>query len=79
MSTQPLTETITAAIFNELNDLPLEQHHKVLAFTRSLKLENEGVSGQSLLKFAGQIDSIELEAIQEAITEDCQKIDLNEW
>ena len=77
--TQPVTETITAEIFDELSDLPIEQHHEVLAFTRSLKLKAEGVAGASLLAFAGQIDATELDVMQEAITEGCEQIDLNEW
>ena len=76
---QPVTETITAEIFDELSNLSVEQHHKVLAYTRSLKQKVEGVSGESLLKYAGYFDIEELDVMQQAIAEDCERIDLNEW
>ena len=70
---------ITAKIFAELNDLPLEQQQKVLAFARSLKSQPRGVKGKSLLTFAGSVSTTELTQMQEAIKDGCEHIDLDEW
>lgn len=72
------TQTVTAEIFAELNDLPLEQQQKVLAFARSLKSRPKGAKGASLLTFAGSISSAELEQMQEVIEDDCERINLGE-
>ena len=71
---------ITAKIFAELNELPLEQQQKVLAFARSLN-RPKGVKGASLLTFAKSISisPAELAQMQEAIEEGCERIDPNEW
>jgi hypothetical protein len=38
-----------------------------------------GVSGKSLLRFAGLIDSISLGEMEAAIEEGCERVDHNEW
>ena len=72
------TQTVTAKIFAELNELPLEQQQKVLAFARSLN-RPKGVKGASLLTFAKSISPAELAQMEEAIEEGCERIDPNEW
>ena len=72
-------ETISTKIFDELNDLPLEQQRQVLAFTRSLKAHPKGVKGTSLLSFAGSISNDDLSQMKSAIQEGCEGIDPSEW
>ncbi len=69
---------ITAKIFAELNELPLEEQQKVLAFARSLN-QPKGVKGASLLTFAGSISPAELEQMQEAVKDGCERINPDEW
>jgi hypothetical protein len=39
----------------------------------------KGVSGESLLSFSGQISIEDLDLMEKAIEEGCERIDLNEW
>lgn len=73
------TQTVTAKIFAELNELPLEQQRAVLAFARSLRSRPKGVKGASLLNFAGSVSPAELVQMQGTIEEGCERIDLDEW
>jgi hypothetical protein len=53
---------------------------EVLEFARSLiSSKVQGVSGQQLLRFAGTIPIDDLQLMQEAIKQDCEQVDLNEW
>ena len=73
------TQGVTAQIIDKLNKLPLEKQRAVLAFTRSLVAQPEGVKGASLLSFAGSISPDELTQMQHAIEEGCERIDADEW
>ena len=39
----------------------------------------QGVSGASLLRFAGAIDPQDLDAMRAAIDEGCERVDGNDW
>jgi hypothetical protein len=52
----------------------------VLDFAQALaKRRREGVPGRDLLRFAGTIEKSDLEIMQKAIEEDCERVDENEW
>lgn len=74
-----MTNQVTTKIVDALDDLALEQQREVLAFARSLKSQPTGVSGSSLVKFAGNIPATDLTQMQAAIEEDCERIDPDEW
>ena len=44
-----------------------------------LKAEVRGTPGKQLLRFAGSIPSEELQLMNEAIAQDCEEIDINNW
>ena len=68
------------AIHEQLDRLPVEQQRQVLEFARALAAtEVRGVPGSALVRFAGTIDPEDLEAIAQAINEDCEKVNPNEW
>lgn len=68
------------AIHEQLEKLPIEQQRQVLEFVRALaSTELKGSLGSSLMRFAGTIDLKDLEAMTNAINEDCEKVSSNEW
>ncbi len=67
-------------IISLLERMNTEQQKKLFNFMISLNSQNiKGVSGKSLLNFAGFIEKEDLQEIEEAINENCSGIDLNEW
>ena len=74
----------TLAIKNELlhhlNRLPTAMQCQVLQFARALEMATyTGVSGASLLSFAGSISSDDLSVIAQAVEEGCERVDAHEW
>jgi len=64
----------------QLHKLTLDQQQQLLAFVRALTRGNSGgVPGRKLLHFAGAIDPDELRVIEQAISEGCEQVNLNEW
>ncbi len=71
---------IPEEIENQLLQMSAEQQRQVLEFIRTLALSKQtGVAGKSLLSFAGKIPLDELELIQQAIEEGCEKVIADEW
>ncbi len=74
------TNVIPKEIENQLLQMSVEQQKQVLEFVRTLAQKKQtGVSGKSLLSFAGKIPLDELELMQQAIEEGCEKVIANEW
>jgi len=67
-------------ILKKLDLLSFDEQLRVLDFTSALTDRKVvGVSGQELLHFAGKINSNDLEYMQRAIEDECERIDVNEW
>jgi hypothetical protein len=67
-------------VVEQLKVMPQSLQRQVLEFVRSLvKVEVRGTPGQQLLRFAGAIPSDDLELMREAIEQDCEQVDINEW
>ncbi len=63
-------------IIDELENLNWEQQKKMLDYLLSLKISQiQGTSGKNLLKFSGAITKGDLEAMEKAIAEGCEKVD----
>ena len=72
--------TLETAIQEQLVQLSFEQQRQVLEFARALVIARaHGVPGQTLLRFAGLIEADDLVTMQQAIKEDCEQIQPNEW
>ena len=72
--------TVQKQLREQLENLPAVQQHQVLEFARSLvKAKGRGVPGKDLLRFAGAIEVEDLIAIERAIHEGCEKVNLDEW
>jgi hypothetical protein len=75
-----MTTSIIDQIVEQLRDMPQSLQWQVFEFTSTLKDSRiRGVSGQQLLRFAGAIPSDDLHLMQEAIEQDCEQVDLDEW
>ena len=71
--------TLEQEILSQLHTLALPQQHKVLAFVRTLAAAPVGVPGNALLTFAGTVDGRDLAALKQAIDDDCEQVNLDEW
>ncbi|MCC5635322.1 hypothetical protein LC593_05545 [Nostoc sp. CHAB 5844] len=67
-------------VVEQLKVMPQHLQWQVLEFVRALvKTKVRGTSGQQLLRFAGSIPPNDLQLMREAIEQDCEQIDVNEW
>jgi hypothetical protein len=72
--------TLETEIQEQLSQLPLEQQRQVLEFARALVAARvRGVPGQALLRFAGLVEPDDLALMQQAIEDDCEQVQPNEW
>lgn len=67
-------------VVEQLKVMPQPLQRQVLEFVRSLvKAEVRGTPGQQLLRFAGSIPSDDLQLMREAIEQDCERVNIDEW
>jgi len=75
-----LTDSFKKEIVDEIARLDDDNQRRVLDFARALVAAGKrGVSGKRLLSFGGGIPAEDLNEIQNAIAEHCEKVDRNEW
>lgn len=70
--------TIIDEVVEQLQVMPQNLQWQVLEFIRKLVKVN-GTPGKNLLHFAGSIPPDDLQLMHEAIEQDCERIDGNEW
>jgi hypothetical protein len=71
---------IAEKVMEQLQSLPYDLQRQVLEFTRALALSvPRGVVGKELLQFAGAIPRSDVDLMQEAIEQGCEKVDTDEW
>lgn len=73
-----ISPTLTEELREELDKLAPEQQRQVLACARQLS-RPAGVPGEVVLRFAGLIPPDDLALMEQAIEEDCERIDPDEW
>ena len=67
-------------VIEQLQKMPQNLQQQVLEFARSLADSPvRGVPGSQLLRFAGTIPLQDIELMRQAIAQDCEQVDLNEW
>lgn len=67
-------------VVEQLRVMPQPLQRQVLEFVRSLvQAEVRGTPGSQLLRFAGSIPSADLQLMHEAIEQDCERVDVDEW
>ncbi len=76
-----MNPSIIDEVFERLKVMPQSLQQQVLEFTKTLTDSNtvKGVPGSQLLRFAGTIPLDELNLMSEAINQDCEQVDSNEW
>jgi len=75
-----LNITVKKEIINQIGRLDYEHQRRVLDFARALAVTSpKGVPGKQLHSFAGTIPADDLKAMEQAIENNCGKVDLNEW
>lgn len=71
---------ILEQIVEQVRALPDNLQHQVLTFVRTLRtVARRGTPGQVLLQFAGRISMEDVDSMREAIENDCERLDGNEW
>lgn len=75
-----LNTAVKRKIIDQVGQLDYEQQKRVLDFACALAVTSpKGVSGKNLLSFAGAIPADDLKAMEQAIENGCEKVDVNEW
>ncbi len=73
-----MSGNLEGEIGQQLRVLPPDEQRRVLDFARALVLSKaQGVPGKELIQFAGTIPKEELQRINAAIEEGCERADLN--
>lgn len=74
------TTSIQEQIAERVAKLPPEDQKRVLAFVDSLPGNQlHGVPGANWKPFIGSISAEDLDLMEKAIEEECERIDPNEW
>ena len=72
--------TIIDEVVEQLQVMPQDLQWQVLEFVRTLmKVKVSGTPGKNLLNSASSIPPDDLQLMREAIGQDCERIDVNEW
>ena len=75
-----MSDNVIDQVVKRLRQMPEGMQQQVLTFTEKLQASlPDGVSGRSLLAFAGAIPADDLSLISEAIEEGCERVDTDEW
>jgi len=75
-----VTPTLETEIQEQVLQLPLEQQRQVLEFAKALVAARlKGVPGKTLVRFAGLVETDDLTLMKQAIEEDCEQVQPNEW
>ncbi len=75
-----ISPTLEQELREHLSHLPLEQQRQVVDFARALAVARvRGVAGHTLLQFAGTIEADDLATMAQAIEDDCEQVNSNEW
>lgn len=75
-----MSVSIINEVIKRLEIMPQHLQQRVLEFTQALvKAEVRGTPGQQLLRFAGSIPLDDVQVMREAIEQDCERVDVDEW
>lgn len=76
-----MNSSIIDKVYQLLKVMPPNLQQQVLEFTRNLadSTTMQGVPGSQLLRFAGTIPLDDLKLMSEAINQDCEQVDIDEW
>lgn len=67
-------------LIEQLKIMPQDLQWRVLEFARTISGSTiQGIPGRQLLRFAGSIPPDEVQLMRQAIEQDCEQVDLDEW
>ncbi|MFP4103057.1 hypothetical protein [Coleofasciculus sp.] len=67
-------------LIEQLKIMPQDLQWRVLEFARTISGSTiQGVPGRQLLRFAGSIPPDDVQLMRQAIEQDCEQVDLDEW
>ncbi|WP_446352626.1 hypothetical protein [Coleofasciculus sp. A1-SPW-01] len=67
-------------LIEQLKTMPQDLQWRVLEFARTISGSTiQGVPGRQLLRFAGSIPPDDVQLMHQAIEQDCEQVDLDEW
>jgi hypothetical protein len=72
--------TLGHDVTRQLDNLSPDLQRQVLAYVQALaQTFPKGVSGKKLLRFSGILEAEDIQAINQAIEAECERVDVNEW
>lgn len=72
--------SILDEVVEQLRGMPQSLQKQVLEFAKNLTDSTvQGVPGSQYLRFAGMIPPDDIALMREAIEQDCEQVDVNEW
>jgi hypothetical protein len=74
-----MATNLQGQILSQLNKLSSHEQERVLDFAKALAPSTGNMSGKELLKFQGGISTADLDRMQKAIEEGCERVDKGEW
>ncbi len=75
-----MSDGVKDQIIEHLSSMSEDEQRRILEIARSMSEKpGDGVSGSSLLRFAGTISADDAHRMSEAIEKGCERIDPDEW
>lgn len=75
-----MSDTLKKEIIGQLDRLTEDEQRRILEFARALASSTpKGTPGRELIRFAGMFDPEDARRMAEAIEEECERIDPDEW
>jgi hypothetical protein len=80
MTPEQMDTPILDKLIEQLKIMPQDLRWRVLEFARTISGSTiQGVPGRQLLRFAGSIPPDDVQLMRQAIEQDCEQVDLDEW
>lgn len=80
MTPEQMDTLILDKLIEQLKIMPQDLQWRVLEFARTISGSTiQGVPGRELLRFAGSIPPDDVQLMRQAIEQDCEQVDLDEW
>jgi hypothetical protein len=80
MTPEQMDTPILDKLIEQLKIMPQDLQWRVLEFARTISGSTiQGVPGRQLLRFAGSIPPDDVQLMRQAIEQDCEQLDLDEW
>ncbi len=75
-----VNSTLERELHEQLERLPEPKQREVVEYARVLAAEKpKGISGKEFLALTGTIEPDDIALMKQAIEEECERVDLDEW